>query len=82
MLTPGPRTTLTPSARASRPMAAATAATSSGSQLLANADAVGKHVAGTLFVRVLLAQPVRAVGQDNRGKAELRNAVHLPVVLA
>ena len=52
MLTPGPRTTLTDLARASAPIATPTRWMRSRSQLLANADAVGKQVANTLWSRL------------------------------
>ncbi len=51
MFAPGPRTTLTPSAMASRPIAHPTCSTSSGFQVAARADEVGKQVAGTLSAR-------------------------------
>ena len=49
MLTPGPKTTATPWALHSRPMAAPTLRASAGLHAQASADAVGKHVAFTLW---------------------------------
>src|SRR5215207_3278223 len=51
MLMPGPRTTDTPMAAASRPRASPTLRKRSSFQDEPRADAVGKHVAGTLVER-------------------------------
>ena len=77
MLMPGPSTTDTPQARASRASAWPTSLNRLGFQELPRADAVGKQVAGTLPDRPtwsasveLGAQPVRTVGDHDRLEAD------------
>ena len=65
---PGPSSTPTPSARHSAAIAPATSSTSARSHEAASEDSVGKHVAGSVFVRLMSSEDVslrRPVGPSD-----------------